>query len=268
MGGARKGAAQGNSRAEALCPCPQLAVHRGAGAFWKCFQVQGQPGYAFLGGCPRLYSEAVAGGRGAAPARNPSPQGSGEANRCFQCLETAAEFSHKSLACHVQIWIGLIKKPQQQPEFRPAVSPAGARSPGTVCQSAPKCKTRSLHASDPSFGLSPVLLLSQPSILGLGLRGSGAIGGWGRQLEPHVNFSPLPFLLHPEIYNRSDTATTHSHGPGPGSKAAAAPQSLEKSWLSQGGPHCCSLVRKGQGFWDATCAHGIGGGDNDATTLR
>ena len=69
-----------------------------------------------------------------APAWNPSPQGSGEANCCFQCLENPAEFSCKSPACLVQIWIGLIKKPQQQSEFCPAVSLAGAWSPSTVCQ--------------------------------------------------------------------------------------------------------------------------------------
>lgn len=37
--------------------------------------------------------------------------------------------------------------------------------------------------------------------------------------------------------------------------------------VSQGGHHCCSLVRQGQGFWEATQVHGIEDGHNDVTTV-
>lgn len=136
----------------------------------------------------------MAGGRGGASAWNPSPQGSGGANSCFQCLENTAEFSHESPACHTQIWISLIKKPQHQPEFCPAVSLAGAWSPSTVLRE-PKCNTRNLHTGDPIFwnkpGTAPQSTFHSP----LGSGGGGICGNQGVQLESHVHFSPF----HPPI---------------------------------------------------------------------
>lgn len=38
--------------------------------------------------------------------------------------------------------------------------------------------------------------------------------------------------------------------------------------MNQGSHPCCSLVRKGQGFWEATHAHGIEGGHNNAMLVQ
>lgn len=120
----------------------------------------------------------------------------------------------------------------------------------------------------PSFGISPALPLSQPSILSLGLRGSEAISGGGRgdSLSPMSTSPPC----HPSYSLKSTTTliqpscTAMSQVPEAGRRCSPVPRKVLA--VSQGGHHCCSLVRKGQGFWEATHAHGLEGGQNDATT--
>lgn len=131
-----------------------------------------------------------------------------------------AELSRRSPACLVQIWIGLIKRPQQQPDFCPAVSLAGAWRPQLCLPRESKCNTRNLHTSDRPWGwgwgwrwnkLGTALSSSFHSQLQ-----SEAIRG--DSLSPMSTSPPCHSLLYPEIYNHSVTAAMHSHVPGPGSR--------------------------------------------------
>lgn len=87
-----------------------------------------------------MQSESMAGRGGVgvgllpgSPAHKEGP--AGETICSLQCLENPAEFSHKSSVCHIQIWIGLIKKPYiSQTSALPASWLDGACNPGTVCQ--------------------------------------------------------------------------------------------------------------------------------------
>lgn len=131
-----------------------------------------------------------------------------------------AEFSRKSPACHVQIWIGLIKRPQQQPDFCPAVSLAGAWRSQHCLPRESKCNTRNLHTSDrPRFFWNKLGTASQSSFHSQ--LQSEAIGE--DSLSPMSTSPPCHSLLYSEIYDRSVTAAMHSHVAGPGSRQTLLP---------------------------------------------
>lgn len=91
----------------------------------------------------------------------------------------------------------------------------------------------------------------------------------GDSLSPMSTSPPCHSPLYPEIYNHSVTAAMHSHVPFQVLAAGrhCSPVLRKVLAMRQGGHHCCSLVRKGQGFWEATHAHSIESGHNDATTV-
>lgn len=92
----------------------------------------------------------------------------------------------------------------------------------------------------------------------------GGGGGGGDSLSP-VSTSPP---CHPSYALKSMTTviqplcTAMSQVLAAGRHCSPFPKKVLA--VSQGGDHC--LVRKRQGFWEATHAHGFEGGHNDATT--